>query len=79
MLESTERRAESGELCTCGRQAVVVYSNAQFGDVGFCGIEGGQARPVLPCPWCGNSSPHTTSWGDPDKCPAYRLRADLDA
>lgn len=74
MTDSTERPAVLGELCTCGRQAVVVFSNAKFGEVGYCGIEGSQSRPVLPCPWCKSTKPHTTPWGDPGKCPDYRLR-----
>lgn len=75
MTQSTERRAADGELCTCGRQAVVVFTNENFGDVGYCGIDGAQGRPVLPCPWCGSTTAHTASWGDPDKCPDYQLRA----
>ncbi|MER6092412.1 hypothetical protein [Streptomyces bluensis] len=71
---SEQRRAQTGELCTCGRQAVVVYTNDEYGSVGYCGIEGSARRPVLPCPWCGTSTPHTTSWGDPDRCPDYQLR-----
>ncbi|MDX3232973.1 hypothetical protein [Streptomyces sp. ME19-01-6] len=74
MTDSTERRAAPGELCTCGRPAIVVYSNAEFGEAGYCGIEGSQARPVLPCPWCGSAEPHTAPWGDPGKCPDYQLR-----
>lgn len=30
------RAPEDGELCTCGRPAVVVYSTREFGDVGSC-------------------------------------------
>jgi hypothetical protein len=75
MTDSTTRQAVPGDLCTCGRPAVVVYSSAEFGDVGYCGIEGSQGRPVLPCPWCGSTEPHTQPWGDPGKCPAYQLRA----
>ncbi|WP_433860193.1 hypothetical protein [Streptomyces kronopolitis] len=74
MTDSTERSAASGELCTCGRQAIVVYSSAEFGDAGHCGIDGAQGRPVLPCPWCGSTEAHTTSWGDPGKCSDYQLR-----
>lgn len=75
MTESTERRAEAGELCTCGRPARVVFFNEEFGDVGYCGIEGSQSRPVLPCPWCRSAEPHIAPWGDPGKCPDYQLRA----
>jgi hypothetical protein len=42
--ESSERPAEPGELCTCGRQAVVVYVTEQFGDIGYCGIADGGAN-----------------------------------
>lgn len=48
--ESTERPAEPGERCTCGRQAVRVILTDAFGEVGFCGINGAALRPVLPCP-----------------------------
>lgn len=74
MTDSAERLAAAGELCTCGRLAVVVFSNTEFGDVGYCGIEGSQADPVLPCPWCSSTKPHTVPWGDPGKCPDYQLR-----
>lgn len=74
----SERPAQPGELCTCGRQAVTVYSTEQFGDVGHCGIDGAARTPVLPCPWCGTSEPHKESWGDPARCPDYQLRAPAD-
>jgi hypothetical protein len=73
-VNTQERTAEPGELCTCGRQAVVVYSSEKFGDVGYCGVEGSAARPVLPCPWCGSSEAHQKPWGDPGKCPDYTLQ-----
>ncbi|MFD9249601.1 hypothetical protein [Streptomyces bottropensis] len=69
-----ERPAVPGELCTCGRQAIVVYVTAEHGEVGHCGIEGAAFRPVLPCPWCGATEPHTVPWGDPGRCPQYTLR-----
>jgi hypothetical protein len=72
--QTTERPAVAGELCTCGRQAVTVFVSEKWGEVGHCGVEGSAARPVLPCPWCGATVPHTASWGDPQKCPEYRLR-----
>jgi hypothetical protein len=75
MSESTRRPAQPGELCTCGRPAVVVYTGGSFPDVGDCGIEGAAFRPVLPCPWCRIDAAHVTGWGDPAKCPSYRLRA----
>lgn len=73
-MDTEQRRAQPGELCTCGRQAVTVFSNEQFGDVGHCGIEGAAFRPVLPCPWCGTTKAHTQAWGDPARCPDYTLR-----
>ncbi|MYS32898.1 hypothetical protein K388_07093 [Streptomyces sp. KhCrAH-43] len=66
---STVRDAMPGELCGCGRQAVVVYP----GNGGFCGNS--QARTVLPCVWCGTMKPHTAISGGPGSCPNYRLRA----
>jgi hypothetical protein len=41
----TERPARPGELCECGRPAVVVYETERFGDVGWCGVSDGGARP----------------------------------
>lgn len=70
---SDQRLAESGELCTCGRQAVVVYSNETFGEIGYCGVPGSARTAVSPCPFCGASVPHKTSWGAPDRCPDYQL------
>jgi hypothetical protein len=60
-----DRRAEPGELCTCGRPAVVVYLSERWGAVGYCGLSG--VRPLMPCPFCGSPEPH------PAKCPSYRL------
>lgn len=74
VMSSEERPAVEGELCTCGRQAVTVIATEEFGDVGHCGIDGAAFRPVLPCPWCGASDPHKQSWGDPMRCPDYRVR-----
>jgi hypothetical protein len=75
MSSSDEPRpAKPGDLCTCGRQAVTVFSSEQYGDVGYCGIDGSASRPVLPCPWCGATESHLESWGDPARCPDYRLR-----
>lgn len=71
---SEQRPAEPGELCTCGRQAVTVYPTHDYGDVGHCGQDGVAFRPTLPCPWCHATKPHTTSWGDPVRCPDYTLR-----
>ncbi|MGW2725629.1 hypothetical protein [Streptomyces sp. NPDC001492] len=72
-LPGQHRPAEDGELCTCGRQAVVVYPTHDYGDVGHCGVDGNGAHPVVPCPWCGATRPHAT-WGVPVRCPDYTLR-----
>jgi hypothetical protein len=66
----TERPAELGELCTCGRQAIVVYLGSVFGPTGYCGIPDGDTTG--PCPFCGGPR-HS----EPDgRCPNYRLRLD---
>ena len=70
----TERPAARGELCTCGRQAIVVDLGSIFGPTGFCGIADGGDR-AGPCPFCGGPR-HKTAWGDPGRCPDYRLRLD---
>ncbi len=64
MSIQTERPAESGEFCTCGRQAVTVFEGSVWGPTGYCGLDVG---PVTPCPWCGNPRGHT------GRCPDYRL------
>jgi hypothetical protein len=65
----TERPAEPGERCTCGRQAVVVYLGSVFGPTGYCGILDGGNR-AGPCPFCGGPR-HREG-----RCPHYRLRLD---
>ena len=67
----TERPAEPGERCTCGRQAIVVYLGSRFGPTGYCGIPDGGDR-TGPCPFCGGPR-HAEPSG---RCPAYRLRLD---
>jgi hypothetical protein len=68
---STERSAEPGELCTCGRQAIVVYLGSVFGPTGYCGIPDGGDR-AGPCPFCGDPRHQ-----EPEcRCPDYRLRLD---
>jgi hypothetical protein len=76
----TDRRAELGELCSCGRQADIVITSPLWGDVGACNIDGGGQRPILPCPFCGATEAHRqpNDWY-PDgfevvKCPQYQLR-----
>ena len=68
----TQRPAEPGERCTCGRPAVIVYLTERR-DVGYCGRSDGGARTV-PCPFCGEETAHRSPWGDPAVCPAYRVR-----
>jgi hypothetical protein len=67
----TERPAALGELCTCGRQGIVVYLGSVFGPTGYCGIPDGGDQ-TGPCPFCGGPRHR-----EPDgRCPAYRLRLD---
>jgi hypothetical protein len=62
----SERPAKPGELCTCGRQASVVYHGGAFGDTGWCGqLDGGAG----PCPFCGHRQHQF-------RCPNYQLRPD---
>jgi hypothetical protein len=72
--DPTERPAEAGERCTCGRQAVVVYLGSAFGPTGYCGIADGGDQTGQ-CPFCGGPR-HETAYGDPGRCPDYRLRLD---
>lgn len=51
-----------------------MFPTHEYGDVGWCAVEGSSFRPVLPCPWCGATRAHTTPWGDPVRCPNYTLR-----
>lgn len=41
-----DRLARAGELCTCGRPAVVVYLTERFGGVGYCGQPGVSSSPL---------------------------------
>jgi hypothetical protein len=68
---STERPAAPGELCTCGRQAIVIYLGSVFGPTGYCGIPDGGDR-TGPCPFCGG--PRHSEWEG--RCPNYRLQLD---
>ena len=63
-----ERPAEPGELCTCGRQAVVIYLGGRWGPTGWCGIRDGGDRSGS-CPFCGGDRHE-------GRCPQYRLRLD---
>lgn len=71
-MNASERPAQPGERCTCGRPAIIVYLTAAHGPVGYCGRPDGGAR-MVPCPFCGGG-PHVTGWGDPARCPHYTLR-----
>ena len=63
----TDRPAEPGERCTCGRAAVVVINGGRFGPTGYCGqADGGDQQ--RPCPWCGSPRRHV------GRCPKYKLR-----
>jgi hypothetical protein len=68
---SSERPAEPGELCTCGRQAIVIYLGSVFGPTGYCGIADGGDQ-TGPCPFCGGPR-HREPYG---RCLDYRLRLD---
>jgi hypothetical protein len=68
-LERSERPAEAGELCTCGRQAIVVYLGSVLGPTGYCGVPDGGDHS-RPCPFCGGSH-HREPEG---RCPDYRLQ-----
>jgi hypothetical protein len=67
--ERSERPAEPGDRCTCGRQAIVVYLGSVFGPTGYCGIPDG-GDTTGPCPFCGGPR-HQDG-----RCPDYRLRPD---
>lgn len=83
------RRAEPGELCTCGRPAATVYLGGRFGDTGGCGLADGGAPVDGVCTFCGDTVDHAHYWqaeaaaGRPslsvevpqgERCPLYRLR-----
>jgi hypothetical protein len=44
---SYTRAAQPGELCTCGRQAVEVFTTSRFGEIGHCGPIVGAAGSAL--------------------------------
>jgi hypothetical protein len=71
--DSTERPAEPGELCTCGRQARTVFITRRWGEVGSCDTDNSGQRPILPCPFCRATEAHQVG-GEIVKCPQYRLR-----
>jgi hypothetical protein len=61
-----------GELCTCGRQAIMVFSTAS-GLVGSCGIDDG-GNDAGRCPFCLSPRKHFDASGLLVQCPQYRLR-----
>jgi hypothetical protein len=65
-MTATERLAEPGELCTCGRPAIIVYLGGRYGDTGWCGLSDGGAKG--PCSFCGDPVPHI------GRCKHYELR-----
>jgi hypothetical protein len=64
-----ERAAVAGELCKCGRPAVVVFMTDRFGAVGQCGL--GDGGGDGPCPFCGDERGHKG-----ERCSQYRLSVD---
>jgi hypothetical protein len=51
---------------------LAIYLGSVFGSTGYCGIADGRDC-TGPCPFCGGPR-HETAWGDPGRCPDYRLR-----
>jgi hypothetical protein len=45
---SDQRLAEPGEVCTCGRPAVVVFLGGRYGDTGWCGVSDAARKPHAP-------------------------------
>ena len=65
-MSAGARPATTGDLCTCGRQAVNVTETERFGDIGWCGSH--NVTNVAPCPFCGQGAAHE------GKCSRYVLR-----
>ena len=66
LLAVTQRPAQPGELCTCGRPAVIVFLTGRWGPTGWCGISDGGADG--PCVFCHRRAHHS------QRCPQYQLR-----
>jgi hypothetical protein len=65
-MAATQRPAQPGELCTCGRPALIVFLTERWGPTGWCGItDGGATRP---CVFCNGPAHHG------QRCPRYQLR-----
>ncbi len=65
-MVTSQRPAEPGEVCTCGRRARLVFSCTGRTPVGWCGRSDGGAADG-PCPFC-NGPRHELG-----RCPAYEL------
>ncbi len=61
-----QRPAEPGEVCTCGRPAVLVFTGGAYGDTGYCDLPDGGGN-AGPCPFCGGDR-HA------GRCPDYQLQ-----
>ena len=57
-----QRAAEPGELCQCGRAAVLVFLGGQWGPVGYCGLSDGGAGRRGVCTFCGDTIDHAFYW-----------------
>lgn len=69
---STQRAAQPGEHCTCGRPAIIVFTRDDTTEIGYCGLpDGGDQNG--PCLFCGGQR-HQQPWGGPAPCPQYQLR-----
>lgn len=62
-MNYTQRQAILGDLCTCGDQAIVVYS-VQDRVFGWCGVDGNM---TWPCKFCG-------AMDHDGRCSKYTLR-----
>ncbi|MGW0227390.1 hypothetical protein ACWDWO_03670 [Actinopolymorpha singaporensis] len=68
----SERVATRGELCLCGRPALVVFAIGDAAPFGWCLFNDGGAQ-FGPCPFCGGPR-HTC-----ERCPDYELAPDWAA
>lgn len=48
MTETAIDQAKPGELCTCGRPAIMAYLTEKFGRVPFCGVSDLEPLPGSP-------------------------------
>jgi hypothetical protein len=67
--QTSERPAEPGELCTCGRQAVVVCLGSVFGPPATAASPTAATRP-------GRARSAAAPRHTEGRCPDYRLRLD---